>query len=135
MRRASILILISIVIFSCNKQEKKNFDLLITHANIVDIENDSVLENKFIAINEDTIRFVGDMEEIDEFTSNEIVNTKNQYVMPGLWDMHVHFRGGDSLIEENKQLLQLFSCLRCHYGSRCRGRYFPGCSKMEKTDC
>ncbi|SDS67327.1 amidohydrolase family protein [Gramella sp. MAR_2010_147] len=108
MRRASILILISIVIFSCNKQEKKNFDLLITHANIVDIENDSVLENKFIAINEDTIRFVGDMEEIDEFTSNEIVNTKNQYVIPGLWDMHVHFRGGDSLIEENKQLLQLF---------------------------
>src|SRR5690606_30896955 len=28
--------------------------------------------------------------------------------MPGLWDMHVHFRGGDSLIEENKEFLPLF---------------------------
>jgi len=108
MKRASIIILISIIIFSCNNQEKKSFDLIITHANIVDIENDSVLQNKFIAITKDTIRFVGNMEEIDDYNGYEIVDASNKYVMPGLWDMHVHFRGGDTLIEENKELLQLF---------------------------
>ena len=28
--------------------------------------------------------------------------------MPALWDMHVHFGGGDSLIQENKDLLNLY---------------------------
>lgn len=36
------------------------------------------------------------------------VNAQRKYVLPGLWDMHVHFRGGDTLINENKALLPLF---------------------------
>ncbi|WP_373517383.1 amidohydrolase family protein, partial [Pricia sp.] len=27
---------------------------------------------------------------------------------PGLWDMHVHFGGGDTLVSENKSLLPLY---------------------------
>jgi hypothetical protein len=29
----------------------------------------------------------------------------DEYAMPALWDMHVHFRGGEELIEANAQLL------------------------------
>ena len=28
--------------------------------------------------------------------------------MPGLWDMHVHFGGGEALIEENRDLMPLY---------------------------
>jgi len=108
MKRILTAILIAICAISCKKEEKQKVDLLITNASIVDIKSDSVFRNKFIAIQKDTIQFVGDMEEADEFTGTEVLNANNKYVMPGLWDMHVHFRGGDSLIEENKELLKLF---------------------------
>ena len=32
----------------------------------------------------------------------------SRYLIPGLWDMHVHFGGGAELIEENKALLPLY---------------------------
>jgi len=108
MKRILTAILIAFCVISCKKEEKQKVDLLITNASIVDIKSDSVFRNKFIAIQKDTIQFVGDMEEADEFTGTEVLNANNKYIMPGLWDMHVHFRGGDSLIEENKELLKLF---------------------------
>ena len=101
--------IISLLLFSCKKEEdKRSFDLLITNANIVDVEKDKILENRFLAISNDTIQMVGNMEEIEKYEYNEILDAENNYVMPGLWDMHVHFRGGDSLVDENKDLLSLF---------------------------
>ena len=108
MIRLSLILFASLILIGCQKKEKRSFDLLITNARIVDVENDTVYENKFIAIDNDTIREVSNMDEIDGFESQNMVDANNNFVMPGLWDMHVHFRGGDSLIEENKDLLKLF---------------------------
>ncbi|KAG1393114.1 hypothetical protein G6F59_014436 [Rhizopus arrhizus] len=36
------------------------------------------------------------------------IDAKGKYLIPGLWDMHVHFGGGPALIEENKALLPLY---------------------------
>jgi imidazolonepropionase-like amidohydrolase len=36
------------------------------------------------------------------------VDGKGRYLIPGLWDMHVHFGGGPDLIDENKALLPLY---------------------------
>ena len=48
------------------------------------------------------------MTALKHYESTEVLDAQNQFVMPGLWDNHVHFRGGDSLIAENKDLLSLF---------------------------
>ncbi|MCM8568011.1 amidohydrolase family protein [Gramella jeungdoensis] len=94
---------------SCKEEEKKrSFDLLITNASIVDIAKDQIYEKRFLAISNNTIQLVENMEEIEEYESSEVLDAENNFVMPGLWDMHVHFRGGDSLIQENKELLKLF---------------------------
>ena len=108
MKRLSILLLLLLTFFSCKKEEKRSFDLLLTNANIVDIENDSVLKNKLIAITKDTIRLIADMEDIENYEGTKSVDAENRFVMPGLWDNHVHFRGGDTLASENKDLLPLF---------------------------
>ena len=34
--------------------------------------------------------------------------TRVTFAMPGLWDNHVHFGGGDALIDENRNLLPLY---------------------------
>ncbi len=36
------------------------------------------------------------------------VDGKGRFLIPGLWDMHVHFGGGAELVEENKALLPLY---------------------------
>ena len=50
----------------------------------------------------------GDKPLSNQYQSSTFIDAKGQYVVPGLWDMHVHFGGGDELIEENKQLLPLY---------------------------
>ncbi|CAL67497.1 amidohydrolase family protein [Christiangramia forsetii] len=103
-------LILLLLLFSCqeNKKAQPEFDLIISNANIVDIQNDKIQPKKFIAINNDTIQLIGNMENFKNYKATKSLDAENNYVMPGLWDMHVHFRGGDSLIAENKGFLSLF---------------------------
>src|SRR5678815_5315722 len=40
-----------------------------------------------------------------------VIDGRGKYLIPGLWDMHVHFRGGDELLKENEATLPLFVSL------------------------
>lgn len=101
------LALLLLVFLSCSTRKEK-VDLLITNATLVDVLSGSLQPGKLIAISADTIRIVADASMENEYEAMEIMDAGGKYVMPGLWDMHVHFRGGDSLINENKDLLPLF---------------------------
>ena len=102
------LFLAAILFTACSTDEKPVLDLLLSNASVVDIETNSILKNRIIGIRNDTIRFVGVQDDGAIPRANQVIDLKDQYIMPGLWDMHVHFRGGDSLIKENKELLPLF---------------------------
>lgn len=81
---------------------------MISNANIVDVSSGEVKENRLILISGDTIRKIVDSEDLEKYQATREINAEGKFVMPGLWDMHVHFRGGDTLINENKDLLPLF---------------------------
>lgn len=108
MRKLFILFASCILIISCDDNSRGNYDLLITNANIVDITNNQVIQNQMIGIKDDTIAYTGPMSGRDNYDSSETLDAQGQYVIPGLWDMHVHFRGGDGLADENKDFLSLF---------------------------
>ena len=93
---------------SCNSKSTKEFDLIITNATIVDVLGNTVNQSQLIAISNDTIRLVDNMSNLEKYKGAQVIDAANKFVMPGLWDNHVHFRGGDTLIEENKKLLPLF---------------------------
>jgi imidazolonepropionase-like amidohydrolase len=97
-----------LLLIACDTKKPQTFDLLIVNASIVDVQGGKVHPNRLIAISADTIRTVDDMANRDLFSGKQVIDAQQQYVMPGLWDNHVHFRGGDSLIAENKNLLPLF---------------------------
>ncbi|WP_029033668.1 amidohydrolase family protein [Salinimicrobium terrae] len=100
--------LMCLLLFSACNSPKESTDLLILNATVLDVETGKEMPGKMIAISGDTIRAVLDIEESEKFTATKVIDAENQYVMPGLWDMHVHFRGGDTLVAENKDLLPLF---------------------------
>ena len=99
---------LSLLLFSCQSNKTGSYDLIITNTRIIDIASGKTSENRLIAISGDTIKAVDKMENIGNYKSSKIIDAHNNFAMPGLWDMHVHFRGGDTLIQENKNLLPLY---------------------------
>ncbi|MBO0322227.1 amidohydrolase family protein [Muricauda sp. CAU 1633] len=108
MNKLPLYCFVMILMVACQPKAKEKFDLLIINASVIDVAGGKVLPGKIIGINNDTIQLVANMASADRYESNQIINAKEKFVMPGLWDNHVHFRGGDSLINENKDLLPLF---------------------------
>lgn len=81
-------------------------DLAITSASVVDVKSGAVRADRTIVITGDKIVAVADS--IAGYAPARTVDAAGAFAIPGLWDMHVHFGGGDALIDENKNLLPLY---------------------------
>lgn len=93
---------------ACTAEKATGYDLVIRNATIVGTYSGELLENRSIAIAGDSIVAIGDAAKTSSWTASRVIDAGAKFVIPGLWDMHVHFGGGDSLIAENKNLLPLF---------------------------
>lgn len=88
-------------------QEKMTVDLLLKNVNIVAIEGDSILNSQYVLIVQDTIFAIGDETLASKYNPTEVIDGTGSFLMPGLWDNHVHF-GGAEYLDENEQLLPLY---------------------------
>jgi hypothetical protein len=87
-------------------QPDPEFDLAVQNVSIIDVENGELIENQTVYIRGGVIERIENSDR--EFNADETIDGSGRYLMPGLWDMHVHFRGGEDLIDENKNLLPLY---------------------------
>jgi imidazolonepropionase-like amidohydrolase len=102
----SFYLMIATVLFvAC--QSRKEVSLIINDISIVDVEKGEILSNQFIVIQGDSILEVGDQSLLHKYQSPFSIDGEDQFLMPGLWDNHVHFGGAD-YIDENEQLLPLY---------------------------
>jgi imidazolonepropionase-like amidohydrolase len=109
MKQLFLLCLVCGFLSAANGQSSaKKYSLVITNANIVDVGTGKVLMGRLLAISGDTIKAVDEASAISRYKADRVVDVAGKYVMPGLWDMHIHLRGGDSTIEGNKAMLPLF---------------------------
>jgi imidazolonepropionase-like amidohydrolase len=84
-------------------------DLLIRHATVVDVEHARTTKDQAIATRDGSIVAVaGDAAIAGHWHARNTIDARGRYVIPGLWDMHVHFGGGADLVEENQALLPLY---------------------------
>ncbi|HYJ53864.1 MAG TPA: amidohydrolase family protein [Allosphingosinicella sp.] len=84
-------------------------DLLVRHAAIVDVASGTVTADRAIAVRGDRILAVGaDAAIAARYSAARIVDASGAFAMPGLWDMHVHFGGGDTLVAENRALIPIY---------------------------
>lgn len=84
-------------------------DVLIRHATVVDAVHGRLLADRAVAIRGADIVAVGaDAKIAARWQAGRDVDASSKYLLPGLWDMHVHFGGGPALIEENQALLPLY---------------------------
>ncbi len=84
----------------------QNKTYLLYNAKIIDVKSGKISKNKAILIENQTIKNI-DSYKILKNKAFQKIDLKGKYVIPGLWDMHVHIEGQD-LIEDNKALFPIF---------------------------
>lgn len=99
----NLLVFFSIIMLSSCSQQP-NFDLGVLDVKRIDIET-AKIENVDIYINQDRIVLIENADSKD-LAAKEIVNAEGAFAIPGLWDNHIHFRGGESLLKDNEMFLE-----------------------------
>ncbi|GHE77544.1 amidohydrolase family protein [Thalassotalea profundi] len=97
-----------LLLSACGTQPSKQADIVISNATIIDVNTGELNKNQSLAIRDGIIIERSSQPLNNHYTATNYIDAQAQYLMPGLWDMHVHFGGGEELIEENKQLLPLY---------------------------
>lgn len=108
MKITHLLLFGSLLLMACKQDKHAKFDILIKNANIVNTHSGEIIKGQNLGINNGTIAQIAPYNTTKNWTGTQTVNAKDKFVIPGLWDMHVHFGGGDTLIAENKNLLPLY---------------------------
>lgn len=82
--------------------------ILIHNANIINVNDGIFLKNRAILIDSGMIKSIGDYSTFKSMVSSKRhIDLQDKYVIPGLWDMHVHIEGQD-LIEDNLALFPVY---------------------------
>jgi len=95
-----------LLIFIASCQPQPDYDLVVRNVHIVDTVSGELIENRTITIQDGAI--TGIENSGNEIAGKRVIDGTGKYLIPGLWDMHVHFRGGEELTEENRDLLPLY---------------------------
>ena len=93
---------------SASARERIAADLALAGATLVDVSAGALVKGKTVLLKGDTILAVVDDRALAGYAPKQTLRLPGKYLMPGLWDTHVHFGGGPELIEENKRLLPLY---------------------------
>ncbi|HET9394430.1 MAG TPA: hypothetical protein VFO36_00120, partial [Nitrospiraceae bacterium] len=103
------LIVISASLLPSSAHAQSPADVLIRHATIVDVEHARLIADQAVVTSGNKILAVGpDAQIAQAWRASKTLDAGKRFLIPGLWDMHVHFGGGPDLIEENKALLPLY---------------------------
>jgi len=77
-----------------NKNQPPNPPLVIENVSIIDAISPSVQPNKTIVIVDNRIKAIGERGKVSIPAKAIIINGKGKYLIPGLWDSHVHLNHG-----------------------------------------
>lgn len=89
-------------------QAGERVDLLIRDANVIDVVSGTSQPHRSIVVDDGRIVAIVDAQRAKDFEPVRELDARGKFAIPGLWDMHVHFGGGEALVEENRNLLPLY---------------------------
>ena len=105
-----LLLLFYCIVFSItgNSQSSSGDPYLLYNVNIINVRDGSIQANKAIRIEQGKIHSIGDFKVLKKKIPSAFqIDGKGKFVIPGLWDMHVHLEGAE-LIPDNEALLPVF---------------------------
>jgi imidazolonepropionase-like amidohydrolase len=95
-----------VVFASACSAPRQPADLVIKGATVVDVQQGTTAPGRDIVVRGG--RIVEVIADASAYAATNTIDAAGAFVMPGLWDNHVHFGGGQALIDENRNLLPLY---------------------------
>jgi imidazolonepropionase-like amidohydrolase len=96
------IVILLLAFGTCRAQEQT----LLANARIVDVVKGTVTPGS-VLIQDGIIVRTGTPDEMNRIPVKYYVECTGKYIIPGLWDMHVHLEGAE-LVEDNQALLPVF---------------------------
>jgi len=90
------------------KHNRRPVPIVITHATIINPGTSSVQANRTVVIKGNRILSVSDTAQFQSPKNARVIDATGQYLIPGLWDMHVHSAFGDWFPGGRDIILPLF---------------------------
>lgn len=98
MKNILLLLLTVFVLLSACQSSTIDYDGAVVIQNITTIDTvNGVNENRDVVIREGKIIHVGETEDLSAIDNIEIIDGSGKYLIPGLWDTHVHFSYNEDL--------------------------------------
>ncbi|MFC3551131.1 amidohydrolase family protein [Lysobacter cavernae] len=108
MNKSLLFLTLGVLLAGGNAHAAERVDLLVRDATVIDVIDGQRHPHQAIAVRGDRIVAIVADRAAKRYEATQTLDAKGKYAIPGLWDMHVHFGGGEALIEENKNLLPLY---------------------------
>ena len=86
----STLSLCSALLIGCAQDSPEPVDLALTHVTVIDAVN-PVRRNQTVLVDDGRIIDIIDSDTAPETPATEQIDASGRYLIPGLWDFHVHF--------------------------------------------
>jgi imidazolonepropionase-like amidohydrolase len=93
---------------STARQNRTPGPIVITHATVINPGTSSVEANRTVVITGNHITSVSDAAQFQSPKNAQVIDATGQYLIPGLWDMHVHSAFGDWFPGGRDIILPLF---------------------------
>jgi imidazolonepropionase-like amidohydrolase len=98
MKLAALVLALTAVLWGKSKPTEKNF--VFTNVNIIDVRDGSIQPHLTVVIKNGRITGIAPIGLIEESRNTTVVNANGKYLIPGLWDMHVHSAFSDPVWDE-----------------------------------
>ena len=98
-----------LLLLGCRTPDDDTTTLLLRHVNIIDVEEGSILEDRRVFIKDSLIVHLEKDDELAFLSVAQQLDTEGQFLIPGLWDMHVHMCWAETID-------RLFAKAFLHYG-------------------
>ncbi|MDC1116256.1 amidohydrolase family protein [Luminiphilus sp.] len=87
--RTALLFVLALLL-SCGDSASRSVDIAIEHVTLVDAIN-PIRENQTLLIDDGRIVAIGSSDTLERVSAQTTVDGSGQFLIPGLWDFHVHF--------------------------------------------
>jgi imidazolonepropionase-like amidohydrolase len=90
MKKIVALLCIGFIIIGCAQKKKVTADLAITNVTLIDGAGSKEQPNMTVLITNDSITGIEQSNKIKLDANTKVIEGKGKFLIPGLWDMHVH---------------------------------------------
>jgi hypothetical protein len=87
----TVLLILPVLLLAQTKDDRNPGSLALTHVNIIDVTNGELKRDTTVVLTGERISAIGPTATTSLPTDAKVIDASGQFLIPGLWDMHVHW--------------------------------------------